>query len=132
MGWTTTAPNGRKVTTAADDRQPQRELALSAAAHDNLYMSMGWLDGKSSDGTVEFDLSCGAGIGGRQLSLQVTHTAADGTKTTRNEVVDVGTLAQSWVKAIVADIEGGTLAPLVFVDADNPETVVDPETGEVA
>ena len=68
------------------------ESALAAG------LRMSWITGGNEDEGVEFDLSCGAGVGSPYMILSVTK---DGE--TRYEVADVRTMLQTWVNAVLKE-----------------------------
>lgn len=62
---------------------------------------VGWLDGEFDDhggGAGKFDLTAGPGVGSPYLVLTVEHE----TLGTIEEVVDIRTVVEAWVKAAIA------------------------------
>lgn len=75
-------------------------LNITPEPEDRMAFMQHWLTGKSSDGEVEFDLSCGAGLGGSTVKLTVTcagHRVV--------ESFDIRPLVSAWVDRIVKRIE---------------------------
>ena len=64
--------------------------------------TVNWIEGHSPDGTVEFDLNCGAGLGSKYMTLRVKIADHDPIY----EYVDITEVLQSRIEAIVAEVEG--------------------------
>ena len=78
-----------------------RQLQVTAVPFDGLVFAQEWLSGRDGGGTVEFALTCGAGLGSGTVTITVT---VDG-RTVR-ERFDVQELVAAWVDGIVADLRG--------------------------
>ena len=80
-----------------------RTLTVTPEPFDGMVLTQAWVEGESPDGKIEFELTCGAGLGSTHVKLSVKNTV---TGERRVELFEMRGVIEEWVGQIAEELVG--------------------------